>query len=545
MTLAVGKKDIFVRYLDTQRDIIYTSILDCNRSLVHSLYKKKLSSSLEGDPLWLFHGGELINLYGDKKNRVPTKDIDLKLYFTGAYSIPTKVYKRGVQMIPKISLADFDFYDGRGTEQKEQLLIRKCREYLSKHQTPSKKSCYQLLSMGEKQKVDLCVALVANARPGCFSQLNMKAGTLKSGLSIDDVLDTSKNQRQTIQGDTCKVFVVNTPYVTQVGRDNMPYDINDKVLSNMGAHYDEDIDGYPIDEDTVRQIGERVETWTTDERLPDAKSKEEYLRRKLRIIRLKNQKFKLSSVIGVVIVYNESRGRWYLFQEGILDLYIDYSAGHHLDLEKRYLGRYEDGSFPSVNKRVTYGTKTSLMRFPSLPWLIQDQLRMLYVTIRGSYLGCDETRCKWLPLGGGAAGGSTKYLNKVRGLLTSFESMVSQLQEGDLSKVSDTLSSCKGKDMETCGPLAFITTLFQSFEFEFLKGAPQASKRPTKRSQRLTKRSQRLTKRSKRLTKRSKRLTKRSQRLTKRSKLAQSSKGSTMTSLIYKMTGKNNGMYMD
>jgi hypothetical protein len=418
----------------------------------------------------LFHGGELINLYADKKHRVPTKDIDLKLYFTGAYSIPTKVYQRGVQMIPKITLSEIDFYDGPGTAKKEHLLMRKCKGYLSKHPTPSQKSCYQLWSMGETQKVDLCVALIANARPGCFSQLNLKAGTLKSGLTIDDVLATSKNQRQKVQGDTCKVFVVNTPYVTQVGRDNMPYDINDKVLSKMGARYEEDIDGYPIDEDIVRHIGDKVEGWTSDERLPDAKAKEEYLRRKLRIIRLKNQKFKLSSVIGVVIVYNESRGQWYLFQEGILDLYIDYSAGHHLDLEKRYLGRYEDGSFPSVTKRVTYGTKTSLMRIPSLPWLIQDQLRMLYVTIRGSYLGCDETQCKWVPLGGGAAGNSAKYFKKLQGLLTSFETMVRQLQEGDLSEVSNTLSTCRGKDLETCGPLAFLTTLFDACEFEFLKG---------------------------------------------------------------------------
>jgi hypothetical protein len=56
------------------------------------------------------------------------------------------------------------------------------------------------------------------------------------------------------------------------------------------------------------------------------------------------------------------------------------------------------------------------MRIPSLPWLIQDQLRMLYVTIRGSYLGCDETQCKWVPLGGGAAGNSAKYFKKLQGL---------------------------------------------------------------------------------------------------------------------------------
>ena len=529
MSISDGKKEIYVAYLDTQRTSIYRSILECNRELVTSLYKKTLASTVNGDPLWLFHGGELINLYSDKAHAVPTKDIDLKLYFTGDYSLPPKIYKKGLSLIPPIYLRGFDFYDGPRTASLEAKLLRPFKTYMTKAKTPSQKSCYQLWSTGETQKVDLCVSLVGNSQKGTFSQLNLNSGQLKEGLSTEDILQGSRSGQKSVCGDTWKVFVANVPYVTQVGRDNVPYDIDDKILHKMGTEYDEDIDGYYIDEDIVRKIGTTMEAWTMDERVPTVREKQEYLRRKLRIVRLKNQKYKLSSVIGVALVYNESRGQWYLFQEGILDLYIDYSAGHHLQQEKRYLGRYEDGSFPSVVKRVNYGSQKSLMRVPSLPWLIYDQLRMLYVTIRGSYLGCDETQCKWVTLGGGAAGNSAKYFKKLQGLLKSFETMIRHLQEGNLTEVSQELSMCKGQDLETCGPLAFITTLFQTFEFEFLKGTSgtaQASKR-SKRSKRHAKRAQR-SKRSKRLTKR-----------------APSSKGNTHTCLIDKMTDKNKGLHLD
>ena len=102
--IADGKKAIFVRYLDTLRQPIYRSIVTSNNVLIKDLYKKRKNSSVEGLPLWLFHGGELINLYSTEKNRVPTKDIDLKLYFTGDYSLDPKFYKQATSRIKPIHL---------------------------------------------------------------------------------------------------------------------------------------------------------------------------------------------------------------------------------------------------------------------------------------------------------------------------------------------------------------------------------------------------------------------------------------------------------
>jgi len=125
---------------------------------------------------------------------------------------------------------------------------------------------------------------------------------------------------------------------------------------------------------------------------------------------------------------------------------------------------------PTIVKRVPYLTqsrsrKHGIMKFPTMSWLVYDQLRMLYVTLRGEYLACDEDVCKWLPLGGGAAGNSAKYFKKLKGLLSSFEKVIDALQNNaDTEKVSEELGKCKQKNIEECGPSVFLAGLFEAFE---------------------------------------------------------------------------------
>ena len=65
-------------------------------------------------------------------------------------------------------------------------------------------------------------------------------------------------------------------------------------------------------------------------------------------------------------------------------------------------------SFPSIIK-VKYNGKNGIFKIPTLTWIIYDQLRMLYVVLRGEYLLCDK-KCKWTELGGGAKDNYEKYL---------------------------------------------------------------------------------------------------------------------------------------
>ena len=84
-----------------------------------------------------------------------------------------------------------------------------------------------------------------------------------------------------------------------------------------------------------------------------------------------------------------------------------------------------------------------MFKVPNLTWLIYDQLRMLYVTLRGEYLACDDKKCAWTPLGGGAAGNHAKYFKKLQGLLNSFEATIHALQDQDLDMVGDTCNNVK------------------------------------------------------------------------------------------------------
>jgi len=487
MDIAEGKKDIYVKYLDYLRIGIYQRILDSNSGLVHKLYKKKKNSSLDGNPLWLFHGGELINLYSLDKNKVPTKDIDLKLYFTGDYSIDPKIFKRACQKIRPINMKDYQFHDIPGCQKILAANMRGFRGIMSKVKTASGKSCYDIWDIGETQRNNLCASLLLNNLKGTYSQINLKTGKVRSGLELDDFAKC-RSQKWT-NGDRCKAFFVNVPYITQVGRDNVPYDIDDKILHKLGIDYDEAMDGYPIDEENLAQLDEKVRAWTEHEHLKTTQEKRNYILNKLRVIRVKDNKFKLSSVIGVTLVHNETRGQWYLFQEGVLDVYIDYGAGHHLDLAKEYLGRYQDGSFPTVLKKVSYGNRSGLMRVPTLTWIIYDQLRMLYETIRGQYLACDDKHCAWIKLGGGAQGNYAKYFKKLKGLLNSFEGIIEDLQDENIDDIGTALQKCKGLDMEVCGFQPFLTSLFENFQFDLMKGRRFSKLGKSKKSNKRSKRS--------------------------------------------------------
>ncbi len=490
MDIAEGKKYIFVKYLDYLRVGIYSKILDSNNLLVKNLYKNSKTNK-DDVPLWLFHGGELINLYSTENNRVPTKDIDLKLYLTGDYSIVPDILEKASTKMKPISLTQFDFSDTNDCEKKYNTITRGFRGILRSHTTPSGKNGWEIWSQGETQRNNLCADLTINQLKGTYSQIHLKTGKVRSGFELDNLL-SARSQTWT-NGDRCKAFIVNMPYVTHVGRDNIPYDINDKYLYKLGIEYDEEMDAYLIDEDHLVYLDEQFRVFDG----MSSKQKRDYMTNKLQVLSVKHRKFKLASVIGVVLVYNETRAQWYLMQEGVLDTYIDYSAKFHSDTEKQYLGRYEDGSFPTTIQKVSYGKRKGIFKIPNLTWLISDQLRMLYATIRGEYLECSKKSCRWVTLGGGAAGNYEKYFKKLTGLLQSFNKVIESLRDGDLDSIQESLKTCREKNLEICGYQPFLTSLFRGFEFDLLKKRAQTKKAKTKRRGRsLKRRNKRKTKRN-------------------------------------------------
>jgi hypothetical protein len=425
------RKELFAKYLDNIRNSIYTGILDSNSELIHKLYNKKKSQNLRSNPLWLLHGGELINLYSDDDNKVRTKDIDLKLYLTGEYNIPHELFNRSIKKIKLNSLGKF-------------------KKSMGKH--------YKTWDICERQKIDMCISPLVNSLDGNFSQMNIKTGELTHNKSLKNI-KTSSTQKW-VDGDDCSAFIINVPYITQVGRHNIPYDLSDDVITEYGGYYDEDMDGYYIYDELLENVDEQLASF--EKLFNNKKEKKTYLQNEVMKARLKSQKFKLSTVVGLIIVYNKTKDQLFLFQEGLLDTYIDYSAGDHLKEELEYLGRYADGSFPSIIKKVKYNGKNGIMKIPTLTWIIYDQLRMLYVVLRGEYLLCDHDRCKWTTLGGGAANNYEKYFKKLSGLLLSFNNVLQNLHTRDVEALGAEIKKCKDTNIEYCGFNSYISKLFDN-----------------------------------------------------------------------------------
>lgn len=424
------RKELFAKYLDTIRNDIYVKILESNSELIHKLYNKKKSHNLRSNPLWLLHGGELINLYSNNSNKVRTKDIDLKLYLTGEYNIPHEIYDKSVKKLTYYKLSVFKKSMGR---------------------------YYKTWDICERQKVKMCSAIACNDLKGNFSQLNIKTGKLTDNKSLEDI-KTSSTQK--LNGDNCSAFIVNIPYITQVGRNNIPYNLTDNVISEYGGYYDEDFDGYYIYDELLEFIDKTLSNFS--DKFENKKEKINYIENEVMKARIKYQKFKLTTVVGLIIVYNKTRDELLLLQEGLLDTYIDYSAGEHSKEELEYLGRYSDGSFPSIIKKVKYNGKNGIFKIPTLTWIIYDQLRMLYVVLRGEYLLCDKKKCKWTELGGGAKDNYEKYFKKLAGLLLSFNDVLQNLHTKDISLLENEIKKCKDTNIEICGFNSFISTLFDN-----------------------------------------------------------------------------------
>lgn len=435
------RKELFSKYLDNVRPTIYEKILDSNSELIHKLYKKKKHSNLRGNPLWLLHGGELINLYSDDKNKVRTKDIDLKLYMTGDYNIPYELFTKSVKKIKKVNIHN---------DLEPKFILKDFKKSMGRY--------YNIWEMGEKQRINMCCSLLINDLNGPFSQINIKTGKLTDNKQVKDIKNSSS--QKWINGDDCSAFILNIPYITQVGRDNFPYDLSDDIITSYGGYYDDNLDGYYIHEEFLDILDSYISNIHNS--MTSKKVMRTHFENKVSLIRYKNQKFKLSSVVGIIIIYNKTRDELYLYQEGILDTYIDYSAGDHLTEELEYLGRYSDGSFPTIVKNVKFNNKYGVFKIPTLTWIIYDQLRMLYVVLRGQYLLCDKNKCKWTDLGGGAKDNYEKYFKKLSGLLISFNNILNNLHEGNLENITYEINKCKDTNIEKCGFSSFISTLYDN-----------------------------------------------------------------------------------
>jgi hypothetical protein len=193
----------------------------------------------------------------------------------------------------------------------------------------------------------------------------------------------------------------------------------------------------------------------------------------------------LSSLINVILYVEKVEGvqapyDWKInvAYEGVLDLFIDPSAGHAEAGKYVYDGRLSDGNIPCILEPINYCSKlignkphTSYLKIPTVSWLLRDQQRMLFNAIRGvdtSHRGWGTTTYTVVQSGIDP----NKYYSKVAGLLESQMNAIGALLN-NTNHIRDFIvakfSQYDCNNVMLCGPDAFISSTIQIINEQYWK----------------------------------------------------------------------------
>ena len=210
-----------------------------------------------------------------------------------------------------------------------------------------------------------------------------------------------------------------------------------------------------------------------------------YTKEFLRMSDFSNLTQYLRSLVNVILYVEKLEGvqvpyDWKInvVYEGVLDLFIDPSAGHAESGKHTYDGRLSDGNIPCILEPINYCSKisgnipqTSYIKIPTVSWLLRDQQRMLFNAIRGidtSHHGWGETTYTVVQ----SSIDPTKYFSKINGLLESQMNANTALQN-NTNRIRDYIvtkfSQYDCNNVMLCGPDAFISSAIQIINSEYWK----------------------------------------------------------------------------
>ena len=477
------RKEIFVRYLQTIKPAFYKFILDGNKSILDGF---GMATPDEKIPLWMISGGEAINYYTAEANKTPTKDIDAKLLFTGGYTIPSTFFKgkkdggklpeeilhvRGEinKTFPTILTPggfDFSFMNSYETKSVKKnvkkvannpfttyivdLFDNQFIKYVNKKRKPITK---ESILIGIKTRCDIlwaCISAWFTLDKGQGNTAFIKPdGTFGDSININDISAHSNNANDWIKfsldlgsPQEFKMYVLKVPYLfTGHDEESFPYSGNfDKGMRE-------------INEDELISIQSRIQYLVgKGSQIWDIYYK---------TISLMNLRRNLFSLIGVVILVARD-GRKYIIQEGVLDLYMDFHAGEVSGGKVLYENKLASGMIPSIIKPVEYCGVNSFIKIPTLNWLLHDQTRMLYHSLRLQEVSRDGWTDKgvssWTPY---PDGNQKKYFSKLLGMIRTYYDTIKRL-EGYYEQNKDgcvrDLQQCIDETM--CTPQMFTSYLY-------------------------------------------------------------------------------------
>ena len=490
------RKACFVKFLDIIKPAFYKHILDGNRQILETFNMQEPTEDL---PLWLVSGGESINFYTMNANKTPTKDIDAKLLFTGDYTINKSIFKGshivngkniGGSLPKEIShlttyvenldektnegdrlLIDSGFNFGSGKIKNYNDYFKEIfkiwKNYEDSHVA---KELKQIFRTGFETRGKILWECMGAGINGWQNNTQNTAcigadGNINGATNINEI-DKHVNEKTTpwiniqeIEGrKEIKIYFLKIPYLNLSGTDN-----------KKSFPYSCEGNGNYITNSKLNEIQTRLDFLMKN-------NPSEIWNNYYPFISLMSLDRYLMSLMGVVIIvfnkkYNDKKYinqpdeyEKFIFQEGILDLFIDYHAGEAPASKNTYENKLASGMIPNIIKPITYCNTNSFIRIPTINWLLHDQSRMLYHSLR-----LQEPR-KWSNKGveiwgDFEDGKQKKYFSKLKGLIQTFYDVIIMLEtkynENPYNKIrlQDMLRECK----VDCSPTWFISALYDSF----------------------------------------------------------------------------------
>lgn len=456
-TISDLTKDVFIYFLSRVKTNLYKAILNGNTEIIRSIDQPLNSDS----PLWIITGGEAINYYSSHDNKTPTKDIDCKLLFVGEYSIPKHLFaypslppyllhlRRYIQSfedvltengfnvisrnldalkehIKTISPLWYEYFGQYADGQYAKMLIA---GYVSRR---------KILFNGMVTLKDNSPGHIVYAKPdGTFTPLNISDLNRHSAQTNEwtkQIIDFKDGMGPIMR--SFKLYMITTPYAYDgKDEDSFPYRCNDGIISD----------------DKLYDIEQRLNTFHSNPKLLFDLYYDS--------ITYMNMRRYLISLVGVCILVDNA-GNKYIIQEGILDLFIDFSASNSNAGKYIYENKLQNGMIPNVIKKIENCGTTGYIKIPTLNWLIYDQTRMLYHSLRLQEVKDWSTEgvASWKPFEDGK---QPKYFSKLKGLLTTYLNVLTTAEEVyDRNKdvIVRDLQNCTNETQ--CSPSFFISHIY-------------------------------------------------------------------------------------
>ena len=129
-----------------------------------------------------------------------------------------------------------------------------------------------------------------------------------------------------------------------------------------------------------------------------------------------------------------------------------------------YENKLNTGMIPNILKQINYCGKIGYIRIPTLNWLIYDQTRMLYHSLRLQEVSHTGWSDKGVDINGWkefADGKQKKYFSKLKGLLNTYLNAITQIEDNykvNKETIVKNLQSCNSET--ECMPSSFLSYIY-------------------------------------------------------------------------------------